>query len=123
MEGHFSIEVDPARDLVMFKIEGFFSPADVARLAAAREQSYGLLRCPPGEHLTLCDATAMKIQTQEVVAEFSRMVADRRFVSRKLAFVIGSSLARLQAKRVPQDRGDAVQFFRSQADAESWLFA
>jgi hypothetical protein len=102
-------------------LAGFFDLAAVARFDADRAGAYGKLRCAPNQHLTLCDASGMKIQTQEVVAAFVQLVGNPRYVSRRLAIVTGSSLARMQTKRTT-DR-ENVAFFTDLPAARAWLFA
>jgi sulfite reductase beta subunit-like hemoprotein len=120
MDANFAFDVDPRRDLVRITMSGFFQPADIVRYERARELAFARLRCAPNRHLTLCDVSAMKIQTQDVVNEFARLVADPRFVSRRMAFVTGSSLARLQTRRVAER--DTIAYFSDLAAAEAWLF-
>lgn len=117
----FTIQALPTRDLVHITLSGFFELEDVARFDAARTEIYGELRCARGEHLTLCDTSEMKIQSQDVVTAFGMVAADPRFTSRRLAFVVGASLARMQARRVT-DR-DSVAHFNDLVSAEAWLFA
>ena len=121
MSASYSLVADPGRDLVRMTIAGFFDVAAVAQLDADRAGTYGKLRCAPNQHLTLVDASGMKIQTQEVVTAFMQVVGNPRYHSRRLAFVTGSSLARLQTKRTT-DR-DNVAFFTDLTAAEAWLFA
>ncbi len=117
----YRIACEPERDLVRITMSGFFSVEQVQEFATARAEHYAQLRCPPNQHLTLCDASQMRIQTQEVVAAFARVVQIPEFRSRKLAIIVGSSLARIQTQRVSEREG--VQLFRSVSDAEEWLFA
>lgn len=123
MQAHFAITIDVDRHLVRMMIGGFFAVEDVRALTEERRRRYAALRCPPNQHLTLCDARTMDIQSQEVVAAFSGFVRDPRYLSRRLAIVGASSLARMQARRVNlPDRPD-VMLFDTVPDAETWLFA
>lgn len=121
MDAKYEIAAEPERDLVRMTMSGFFSLGDVARLDRERLGAYSRLTCRPNDHLTICDVSGMKIQSQDVVAAFTRMASDPRYASRKLAFVTGSSLARMQTRRVT-DRED-VAYFTDMREAESWLFS
>lgn len=120
MEARYAIVAEPKRDLVRITLSGFFDSTQVddfneARIAACRQ-----LLCAPNAHVTLCDVSAMKIQTQDVVAAFTRIVSDPQTRSRKLAFITGTSLARLQTQRTAARPG--VAYFKDSAGAEAWLF-
>ena len=115
----FSIMVEPALDLVRIEMGGFFSEADIGAFRFALETRMAALTCEPNQHVTLCDVSAMKIQTQDIVTAFSKVVGHATFQSRRLAFVTGSSLARMQTRRLTDRAG--VEFFVDAALAEAWL--
>ncbi|MBB4100944.1 hypothetical protein [Sphingomonas kyeonggiensis] len=121
MSADFAIDVDPARDLVRIRMSGFFTPEDIDAFLAARAVAHTQLRCGPNQHLTLNDLSDMKIQSQDSVEMFRAMLADPIYRSRRLAFVIGRTLARTQLQRA-LDRRTARCFDDSWA-AEAWLFA
>lgn len=121
MTATFTFQVDRARDLVRIQMSGLFTPDDIATFLEARERAHAELGCAPNRHLTLNDIRQMKIQTQEVVAEFRLMLSDPAYRSRRLAFVAAPTLARGQLLRALQDR-DARCFETIEA-AEAWLFA
>lgn len=77
------------------------------------------LRCPPGQHLTLVDMREMDIQSQDAVAQFEQLLSTPAVRSRKIAFIVARSLARLQIKRAASHRD--AEFFEDQATAEAWL--
>lgn len=121
MSAEFSFRVDPDRDLVRVRMAGFFTPEDVAAFARARAEAHGLLRCPPNAHVTLNDVREMKIQPQETVEAFGRLLVDPAFRSRRLAFVAAPTLARSQLQRALAGRTD-VRLFEEEAEARAWLF-
>jgi len=102
-------------------MSGFFTPEDIDAFLAARAVAHTQLRCGPNQHLTLNDLSDMKIQSQDSVEMFRAMLADPAYRSRRLAFVIGRTLARTQLQRA-LDRRTARCFDDSWA-AEAWLFA
>ena len=67
----------------------------------------------------LCDVSAMKIQTQDMGGVFSNIVGDSAFRSRKLSFVTGSTLARMQTRRLTNLEG--VAYFTDVDEARTWL--
>ena len=120
MHANFSFDVDPARDLVIITLGGFFSRADIDAFLLARELAHGRLRCGPNQHVTLADVRAMQIQAQDIVAAWGDVLAGTAYRSRKLAFVQASTLARMQLQRAAAMRD--VRYFTAMADAEAWLF-
>lgn len=117
MDACFEIDPDPRLNFVHIRMAGFFSMSDVEAFTIAYRTALMTLR---PNHLTLVDITDMKIQAQDIVSGFSTLLATPSIQSRKLAFVCGSTLARLQAQRLTDRPG--VEFFRSTDDAERWLF-
>lgn len=120
MNAEFSVLVDRRRGALRVSMGGFFGPADVARFAEEVQCKLALLGLAPNAHLMLCDVRQMKIQAQDIVAAFSQIVGNPRYRSKRLAFVTGSSLSRLQAQRLPAREG--VAYFGDLAAAEAWLF-
>ena len=121
MNDKFDIYIDPSRDLVRIDLKGFFSIEDVQQFAADLRDKSRALTCGPNRHLTLCDVRSMNIQSQGAVGAFSQIVGSAEFRSRRLAFVTGSTLARMQAERLKTR--DGVEYFDDVATAETWLLA
>ncbi len=121
MDGQFTFSVDRANSLVRITMAGLFNRADVAAFVAARHAAHAELDCAPNQHLTLNDLRGLKIQPQEIVAEFRTMLATPEYRSRKLAFVTAPTLARAQLMRALGPRG--VHCFDSVEAAEAWLLA
>lgn len=119
MTGWYDIALEPRERLLRLTMGGFFEPARVADMREALIVALRELNCPPGEHLTLCDVTAMNIQSQELVQHFAALVGSPEVVSRRLAFVTGATLARLQARRLTSREG--VAFFADVPSAMAWL--
>jgi hypothetical protein len=121
MNAFYSIQADPARDLVKIKLKGFFTPAALQAFKDERRMVHQQLRCGPNEHVSLADTREIGIQSQEMVAQFHAMLADPTYRSRKLAFVVASSLARMQLMRAIGSR--TAQCFTDPVEAEAWLLA
>lgn len=121
MSADYRIEADPARDLIRIRMSGFFTADDVQDFLAARREAHAQLRCGPNQHLTLNDIREMKIQSQEMVDAFRAVLADPAHRSRRLAFVVGPTLARTQLMRATVGRD--VRCFDHPSAAEAWLIA
>ena len=118
----FTIDLDPRRDLVRIRLAGFFSMDDIARFQAELLVAHRQLGCGRrGGPLTINDISDMAIQSQDVVARWGAFLADPAHRSRRLAFVVASTLARMQLQRTIGDRD--AQVFTDPAEAERWLFA
>ena len=121
MTGNFSVDAEPARDLVRIRIDGFFGPDDLTRLTDAWRAALMRLRCPSEEHLTLVDTRAALICSQEMVGHWSALAADPAFRSRRLAFIVAPTLVRKQVQRATAET--TARSFVDGAEAEAWLFS
>ena len=121
MPANFSIDVDAAQAVVRITLSGFFGAADVASFAEAQAKAYARLPRSGARHLTLCDIGACKIQLQEVVDAFRRLLDDPALMSRRIAFVTGNSPAKMQIRRLVNR--DTARAFERVEDAERWLLA
>ncbi len=121
MEAIYKVEVDPATNMVRHYLAGFFEPIDVENYVAARNAAHAQLTSAPNQHVTLVDVRDMKIQQQDIVKTFGGVLADPRHHSRKLAFVVALSLARMQLLRATAHR--TAQYFSTIEEAEAWLMA
>jgi len=119
MKAKFDISVDVERSLVRMTMSGFFSSEDIAQFVIARDVAHHLLRCRANEHLTLVDIREMDIQAQDCVVAFQRVLANPSKVSKRLAFVVARSLARMQIKRAADNRD--ASYFSEADEAEHWL--
>ena len=121
MSANFHVEADPSCDLVRIRLSGFFSSGDIQGFLEARRAAHAKLRCGPNQHLTINDITAMKIQSQDIVAAFREMLSAPEYRSRRLAFVTGPTLARSQLMRALVNRN--ARCFNDHFLAETWLFS
>jgi hypothetical protein len=116
-----SIQVDPARGLIVLTLGGFATIDETQAFAREMAAAVATLGGTPNQHLTLCDISDLKIQSQETIQSFGALLAGKRYQSRKLAFVLGDSLARMQVRRLITSR--VAECFADRAAAERWLFA
>lgn len=123
MSAIFSVIADADRDLVQVVGGGFFSVEDVQAFGIALEQAHAHLRCPPNRHMTIADLSDMHIQSQDVVQAFAEIAQNPRLQSRRMAMILGASLARGQARRVGNAGRHGIGYFADRQSAEAWLFA
>ncbi len=121
MIANYSFEIDQARRIVRIKIGGFFGAGEVACFAEAQARAYARLPHDSERHLTLCDISDCKIQLQEVVDGFRRLIDDPKRMARRIAFVTGSSPARMQIRRMISR--DSARVFECAVEAELWLLS
>lgn len=119
MDATFSITIVASINLAHVVIGGFFNEDAIRRFEAGRSEAYRQFRCPPNNHITLVDMREMRIQLQDTVRGFATILADPRWQSRRLAFVVEATLARSQIARAASGRNAA--FFTNIADARAWL--
>lgn len=119
MSGYFSIQIDSQHRLLRVCMSGFYAIEDVERYHAAVDEASIALGGPPSRQRMICDVTEMRIQAQEVVAAFQQVMGDPKYRARKVAFVVATSLARMQVQRVAGGR-ETKQFDNAE-DALTWL--
>lgn len=119
MAASHSVDVDP-KGIVRYTLAGFFDPASLGALRAERTAKLPLLETPPNQHVTLVDVSRCAIQSQQALAILRGMLDDRRWQARRLAFVVGGALARMQVRRVVTTMPN-VRWFDDLASAEAWL--
>ena len=116
----FSVSIDPRCKLLRVRLSGFFQVDDVAALEVEKRAALARLGTAPNDHVTLVDVSACKLQPQDVFRAFQAAIADPRYMARRIAFVTGDSLSRMQVRRM-LTRDDA-DFFDHVDTAEAWLF-
>lgn len=120
MAGHFTIRTDRTRGLLHVTMSGFYTVDDVTHYHAAVVAASEALGRAPSAQVMICDISAMQIQSQGIVAAFARVMDDPRYAERRVAFVVASTLARMQLMRIISGRDVAI--FTQTAEAETWLF-
>lgn len=121
MKAQFSIETDSRHGLVRIRMAGFFTLQDISRFLDARRTAHDALGCAPNAHLTLNDVRGMTGQPQSIVDAFEKLLNDPASRSRRLAFVVGPTLARAQLFRALDGRD--ARCFESPVAAEEWLLS
>jgi len=121
MSAAYTFDLDPSRHCIRLRMSGFFSLEELPGFLDTRRAVHARLTCTPNSHVTLADIREMKIQSQDMVEGFGRVLGDASFHARRLAFVISPGLLRTQLVRAVGRRED-VRCFDSVRAAEAWLF-
>lgn len=100
---------------------GFFRQDDIRAFLAARGAAHAQLDCLANAHLTINDIRGMTAQPHTIVDAFHEMLAAPDYRSRRLAFLVGPTLARSQVLRALASRH--ARCFTDPTAAEAWLFA
>jgi hypothetical protein len=117
----YVIKIDKGRQLLRITMSGFFAGADIRQFVEAKNKAIYDLTAGPGHLHTLVDIREMQIQPQDSVAAFQRVLSDPLAISKRIAFVVSASLARLQIRRAAADR--EAEYFTSIEAAEAWLMS
>jgi hypothetical protein len=122
MAPRFTITADPALDLVMITMGGFFTQAEIDAFEHARDVAHRKLKCGRNQHLTLVDMREMLIQSQEAIVGFQRVLNNHATKSKRIAIVTSKTLARMQVERAAERR-DVHYFSGEPAEAREWLLS
>ena len=101
------IRVDRERLLVDVALGGFFSPEEAMRATEAVRAAVRALGRDAGRHLTLYDVTEVDIAPGPTIDQLKAAYLDpsiRHLWARKVAYVSPSTLARMQLKRLREER-------------------
>lgn len=118
-----SIQVDLERKLVDLRIGGLISPEDAAWIGEELRAAIRALGPDVGKHVTLYDGSGVPVVPQETVELIKNTLdnpAVRAIWARKVAFVVSTALARMQAQRLREVRAD-IGIFDDRESAIAWL--
>ena len=120
MDASYQIVIEPSRDLMRVTLTGFFTIDQIQALRAGLVAALASLSCPPGTHRSIFDIRACKIQSQEIVQALRSMSESKGITAQRLAIVAGTSLMRMQLRRIiSQDR--LARTFDDVRSAENWV--
>ena len=114
----YTIKTHPLLKLVELEMSGFFSMEEATRLYEDEQRAVASLS-PQGHYVLLIDLSALKLQSQDVIARFQDMLNDAPRTASRIALVTGESVARMQARRLA-DRV-RLRLFDRRAEAMAWL--
>jgi len=100
-------------------IEGFLTLEELGIFAREAQQAVAAMGCSSGDWVHCCDITKLTLQSRDVAEAVGQFINHPERRSRRLAIVVGSSPARMQARRL-LTRCDAA-IFENMREAEAWL--
>ena len=109
--------IDASYNLVKVELSGMLTPGDVERYGADLKSRFTMGKLRPGYRMLL-DVSKCCIQPQETIAAFQRHVAGAP-KSERIAIVTGSSVIRMQVRRVMTQ--SYAKLFTDRAQAFHWL--
>jgi hypothetical protein len=116
----YSIEFDDGKRLLRATLSGFWDAPTMQRFAHDIASARDAILKRYSRYDTLFHASGLTVQTPEIAEGFRRMQdAGRGINPGRVAVVLESALARLQAKRAVVDSRVAV--FESEDSALAWL--
>lgn len=113
----YHIDADGRAQFVSVKLAGLLTVDEVNRYIADMAESFNREKITPG-YLLMIDTTEATLQTQEVVGALQQQIA-KIPKAKRIAIVNGSSLARMQIRRVMTQ--EYMRLCASRADAMAWL--
>ena len=116
----YKISTDSSRNLVILTLIGMLTAQELTAMYAEETAAVQAMGCNLGEHIVLADLTEYSIQTQDISAAIQRLVAQKG-TAKRVAMVTGSSLAKMQARRIAISQ--VAQVFTNRATALEWLMA
>lgn len=125
MEAAYAVRVDSAHRLVDVTMGGYFSAEDLGWAGEQVRAAIQSLGGDAGRHVTLYDLRGMKVVPPAAVDALCRTItsdAVRAIWARRIAYVVGSALARQQVKRIAALR-EGTGIFEDRQAALDWLLA
>jgi len=119
------LHVDRARKLIDLRIKGLIAPEDAAWIGEELRAGILSLGEAVGQHATLYDVREVPVVPPATVDLLKRTFDSpqvRALWARKVAFVVGTTLARLQVQRLREVRPD-MGIFEDREEAIGWLLA
>ena len=117
----FTVDIEPDVHLACFRLAGTFAFEDVERLIAERDRAFGSLTSAQNRHVALIDIRKMTPQGLSGFAAFGQLLLRQEPRALRLAFLIVTNLASMQAQLAAHGRG--AQFFFDEEQARTWLLA
>lgn len=106
--------------LVKVEMEGFWSSSDFDTFIKNEHAELSNLRCPPGEHILLCDLTKLNVVTSEVAHRISIDLNSQGSRDAKwIALVMSSVLLKMQMQRLITRPN--IKLFDQIDAAQAWL--
>ena len=114
----FTVRYLPLTNMVIAELAGFLSLPEVHKFAAEAEVGIRRAAAKEGGYMILLDVSACAIQSRDVVEAFQQHVVQLP-KARRCAVVTGSSLIRMQIRRIINN--PSIQMFDNDLSAKAWL--
>lgn len=115
----YNIKTDAKFRLVHVTMSGFLQPGDVEQFSQEEQKAVDSLGLRAEGHIVLVDTTALRLQSQDVVSAFQKLIIAAPCKARKIAILVGDSVSRMQAKRL---KGcNRLNIFSQEHEAKDWL--
>ena len=116
------VTFDPEKKLVRAVMAGLLTLAEVERFADEKDAAVRAMGLATGEFFLLVETRYNVVQSQEVVAEFQRMLLHSVLKAKRIATVRAGALSTLQTRRIAAVT-QTTQIFATMDDAHAWLFS
>lgn len=117
------VSVNASRKLVEVKLVGMLTPEHAAWIGEEVRAAVRSLGKDVGQHVTLYDATEVPVVPLATVDLMQQSWANpdvRELWARKVAYVVGTAIAKLQVSRLREARSD-IAVFADRESAIAWL--
>lgn len=115
----FTIERLPGTDVIRARMSALFSARDASDLMQTYRDLLASLGRPARDFMLLIDVTAAPIQHADLVRAMSDFLAEADKKPRRMAFVHGGAVSKMQAQRVSGE--DGGRHFDTEQEALNWL--
>lgn len=119
------VTLDRATRLLEVRLSGVVAPEDAAWIGEEVRAAIVSLGPDIGKHVTLYDASEVQVVPTATIALLQHTWSNpavRQLWARKVAFVVSTMLARMQAQRLREVRED-IGIYDSREEAIAWLLA
>ena len=117
------LSFDPVCKLLDVRLAGMVTPEDAAWIGEEVRAAIVSLGPDMGKHVTLYDASEVQVVPTATIALLQHTWSNpavRQLWARKVAFVVSTTLARMQAQRLREARAD-IGIYDSREEAIAWL--
>ncbi len=123
IKDHFAIRHDESRGLIVFSLTGFLNDEESRNCLLQLSNHWAKARRRHGRVLFLVDASKSEVQSPAILGQLRGASAQTAAKGDRIAFVVASSLLKMQFRRAIRESTAAVEFFMSISAAETWILA
>jgi hypothetical protein len=116
----YQIRIERNTNLISFRLSGFFDDAHLGPFIADRAEAFSAMKCGANRHVCIVDVSEALLQSQQMIERFRPLITSNATRSLRMAFVVKTSLARMQVRRLLQGRNDVI-VVECYEEALAWL--